>query len=610
MSGTASHNSIRWWGPSLTLLTLAFVMARLGGSSLWSDEAWPALLGLSILDHGVPRVAFGGFVIHWIPTDARDGLWVWDGWLQSYLSAAGEMIFGRTALGARFFHAMAGALIPWAAYPLFRAMSSRRGVAEASSLLTALSVPLLIHIRQARYYPEGILLTIVVLRAYHAGLRSRPRAMLGLVLASVLLFHANFTWFMLVGAALAAHLLLLRPPVQVAMRLAAAGLVACAIVAPFAIWARVWARRISELGTAMGPKDPYFALAHARHTIFELNLHVVPFVLLLLAGAAASGRGRPLRTLGCLLGLVAFPIALSGPYTGLALWVFAAVLILFALFGLAVLLAETRKPAEDRGWMPGTLVGLLCVAFVAGFAITSIYPFFRYVTPIVPLLIFLSVQSAFTLLRKPALTWSAVVLLAATNALSVWPIRMVSEHLALGKLAARGRSFEKLGRENPPAWLGAPNLGVFFFYEGWKPEAPPSLEVRSSLAAFLEEITHPFQGPIDAIAGYLNAHKRPGDRFFVTYGAYPIAFHTGLVPAEYDPRARPPRWVCIRTVTPLRNIFHDDREEVKQWAMQGRYEEIVLDAVDTQYQNREEPDLHLFRTAREGPRVKLLRQID
>jgi hypothetical protein len=44
--------------------------------------------------------------------------------------------------------------------------------------------------------------------------------------------------------------------------------------------------------------------------------------------------------------------------------------------------------------------------------------------------------------------------------------------------------------------------------------------------------------------------------------------------------------------------------------MQGRYEEIVLDAVDTQYQNREEPDLHLFRTAREGPRVKLLRQID
>lgn len=581
------------------MLTLALALIRLGDSYLWADEAWPGLLGLQILKHGLPRVADGALLIYWVDGDARDGLWIWDGWLQSYLSAAGEAIFGRTALGARIFHTLIGSLIPWAAYPIFRAIQPRRGVAQAATLMTGLSVPLLIAIRQARYYPEGILLTLLAARAYINALQGRPRAVPLLVLWSALLFHANWVWFFVLGVVFAAHLLLVRPSRGVAARLVGGALAAAAIVSPFAVWARVWNRRVTTWGTPLLPSDPYQVISFARHYLLEINLHAAPVALLFIAGAIAAGRARPLRAGLCLLGAIAFPVVLSGPHTPLVLWVFMLPLGVFGLFGLLVLFSEARRPAAERGWMPWALVGILCAVFIGALSKLATYPFLRYLLPLWPFLLLLVAQSAFTLGRRPWIAWSLIGVLVLTNALSVWPIRLADDHFNLTSLAVAGRSREELRRKRFPSWLRGFDYYSAFYMFGWVPEAEPAMTVGSPLASYLDGLREPFVGPIDAISDYLNAHKRPGDRFFMRYEEYPVAFHTGLAPQRWNPFEQPPRWMIDRPIWPVDNPL------VAEWLNSGKYSATSFRTIDTQYQNREEPDLHRFRSATKGPLITI-----
>lgn len=588
---------LRWWGPAVSLLTLALALVRLGQGALWGDEAAPGLLGLQILKHGLPRVSTGDYVIHFQPNDARHGLWIWDGWLQCYLSAAGEALFGRTALGARFFHAVVGAILPFAAYPLFRAMSPRRGVAEAATLLTGLSVPLFIAMRQARYYPEGVLLTLLVVRAYHDALQGRPRAAWWIVLWGVILFHANFVWFFPLGAALALHLLVVRPPRRVIARVAAGAIGAGALVLPFALWARIWDRRITIWGTPMPAKDLYTIVAHVRHYLLEINLHAAPFALLFLAGAIAAGRARPLRAGLCVLGAVAFPVVLLGLATPLAIWLFTPILGVLGFYGFLRLISGARRPAAERGWMPGALVGILSVVFIGFFSATSSYPFLRYLLPLWPFLLLLTAQSAFTLGPRPWIAWSLIGVLLLTNAVSVLPLRLADDRFDLTKLAVAGRSRGELRRKRFPPWLRGFDYDQAFHMFGWAPEVWPPLTLGSPLASYMDELREPFVGPIDAISDYLNAHKRPGDRFYMEFEEHSVFFHTGLAPQRWNPSEQPPRWLIDRPLWPVRN------QQVAEWLNRGNYAATSFWTFDAKYQNREEPDLHRFRSASEGPLI-------
>jgi hypothetical protein len=467
-------------------------------------------------------------------------------------------------------------------------MSDRPWLAEAATLLTGLSVPLLLFARQAHYYPEGILLTLLVIRAYRAVLSSRPFAITALVVSATLLFHTNFVWSGLLGVALALHIVVLRPSAQVVGRLAGAAVMTALLVLPFAVWAQVWTR--SWVAGGRPPLDPYFFLAHVRHYVLELNLHGAPIFLLLLGGAVAAVRRQPLLAIGCILGIVMVPIALAGPHTAMSLWFFTGVLCLLALVGLVALL---RWPAHScprlPEWRPGVLVAIISVIFVVTFSWAGPYPFFRYVTPLLPLLAFFSVQSVFVVFQHRWLACAVVAFVVISNSASVWPIRLARDHFSIEDIVAGERSTRELTSHRLPAWTRVENLYLALFWEGW----------RFPLVEYLNELTHPFTGPIDEIADYLNFHKKPGDRFYTPYGAHPIAFHTGLTPQRLDLRTQPPRWFIPRAHFSLEN------QKIGEWIRGRRYREIVLDAIDTPYENRPEPDLHRYRAAREGPRVRI-----
>jgi 4-amino-4-deoxy-L-arabinose transferase-like glycosyltransferase len=117
------------------------------------------------------------------------------------------------------------------------------------------------------------------------------------------------------------------------------------------------------------------------------------------------------------------------------------------------------------------------------------------------------------------------------------------------------------------------------------------------------EITHRYIGPVDGIVGYLKKHAHKNDVVAMTYDDLPVKFYTGLrvvggLTGEDLTPAKTADWVIIR-----RHLVSDSDIVVRDFLMKrvprDRYETIRIDYPDLAFQNREEPDQHLFRTTKD-----------
>ncbi|MBI5239284.1 MAG: glycosyltransferase family 39 protein [Elusimicrobia bacterium] len=202
----------------------ALLLWNLGGRDLWQDEGETAMLAKNILRFKLP-VVFDG--VNLVSTEAGmdsgpDRLWRWSPWLQFYAAAGGMAVFGSGTAAARLPFALLGLLcLPLTYLLALRAFASRR-IARLSAVLLALSVPFLLHCRQARWYAlayaaaAGIFLSLF-------GLERRPRAAAAALAASaVLLFYSNY--FVAIGllASVCLAAFLLRPAARTWKALAAA----------------------------------------------------------------------------------------------------------------------------------------------------------------------------------------------------------------------------------------------------------------------------------------------------------------------------------------------------------------------------------------------------
>jgi len=183
----------------LPILAVAafLILKNLDSVYLWTDEAEAACLGKSILENGLP-IAFDGknYVTQWIVAkreDFNDDLvWVLSPWLQLYVCAASFALFGATTLAARLPFALVGLLNFWMVHRLGLRVTGDRRIARLASCLMLTCIPILLHSRQARYYPVAMLATMWALYAYVGALERRRGAGLQLVAAVTILFHANY----------------------------------------------------------------------------------------------------------------------------------------------------------------------------------------------------------------------------------------------------------------------------------------------------------------------------------------------------------------------------------------------------------------------------------
>src|SRR5262249_11846197 len=146
------------WGTFALAALLIFT--SLDGRGLWQDEAETGLLARSILRDGIPRASDGVNVVSQLCGEefGPDYVWRFHPWLQFYVAAAGITLGGPTTLAARIPFAILGLcvmpLLYWTALRLF----SSRLVARLGAAYLTLSVPFLLHVRQARWHALAYLL--------------------------------------------------------------------------------------------------------------------------------------------------------------------------------------------------------------------------------------------------------------------------------------------------------------------------------------------------------------------------------------------------------------------------------------------------------------------
>lgn len=179
----------------LTGLFTLLVLPNLGARTLWQDEAETALVGKVVATTGLPY-AFdqdGPISQDWGYQFSVSPLWRWHPWLQFYLAAISFKLFGVSALTARLPFALTGIIFFWLWLNFIQKYGPKNKQFYFWSIFLVLtSVPLLLHIRQARYYSLALLFTLITVDGYLELKRGNLSHLsyLKYILGSIFLFHS------------------------------------------------------------------------------------------------------------------------------------------------------------------------------------------------------------------------------------------------------------------------------------------------------------------------------------------------------------------------------------------------------------------------------------
>jgi 4-amino-4-deoxy-L-arabinose transferase-like glycosyltransferase len=478
---------------SLVAVAALLVLPGLGATSLWEDEAGIAVVARNVLHTGLPMASDGRNLVSYFTDsgDVRDGLYIWQPWLQMYLAAGSMAVFGTTAFAARLPFALAFVALVGLSYTLFRRWSGDRQLALIASVLILGSVPLLLHARQARYYLLVPLFSLLVVHAYLRLLKDPSgRRVPALVCWATLLVNSFYPGAAIVALALAVDLAVRRPHARVIGLLAIAAAVVALLNLPMAIYCMIWQR---QFGVQPGYSSLETFATYLLRYLLTLNAYFFPFLLFVLAAV--------LRWCGI--------VRLTPP-----------------------------KSEVTR------LLVTLCLVNLIVVTVLSDYPFSRYLVGMAPFLLYLGARAIQVVSGgRPWLAWSLVALVLSANVLHLvlaLPLRASSLARTPWTLAGVDSRFLQPGRVGISLARGEIQELI-------------NLPVAATLSTYVASVVDPPLGPIDAIAGYLNEHAEPSDRVKISYGSSGLMFHTDLEIVNSQQVGPPaPEWIIDRRFTNLR----------------------------------------------------------
>jgi len=497
---SARNNRIRQDWPALVLLCIAsaLILANLGNQYLWQDEAQTALISKTVLTHGIP-LGYDGknyFSQELGQEYGKNYIWKFHPWFQFYLLAAFFAVFGISTFVARLPFALFGIATILLTYTVAKSLWKSRRVGVTAAVLLLTSVPFLILIRQCRYYSPSAFFSLLALYCYVKILERKRYAPAAFVISATLLFHTNYAYCASLLATVLIHSL---------------------------IFSRDRLRTISLLS----------ALTAA------VNLPWIAF-----SGIPYDSTGVPLS----------YRITQSAEYFTLATakYIFPPALLLLPLV-IRITNLIRRKPrtfdAENQQRL--ALMILFIIITIGSQAAFSRSPFFRYLTPLIPVC-------------------CMIMALILESGMRV--------HIGIG-------------------------IAIIAV-----------LVSTGHMKDYLYEVTHDYDGPIEGIVKYLNSHGRPNDIVAITYGDLPLKFYTkmrvvgGLTGEDLSP-AKKADWVIVRkyiVTYRLAGVVQYLENNVPRY----KYEEIVIDYPDTAFENRESPEEHRFRTDMLENRVVIFRRIE
>jgi hypothetical protein len=487
---------------ALLSICAALAIWHLGSICIWEDEAQTAVVAKNILARGVPAASDGKNLVSIFPDhrDIRDGIYIWQGWLPSYLAAGSMAVFGCNAFGARFPFAAAFVGFIGFFYALLRRWHGDHNRHLWLTLaLTLTCVPLLLHARQCRYYVLVPLLNLLIIDAYLRSLKERKlKHWIMLIVWATALVNSFFPGAVLLGVALGIDLIRRRPAWQVVKGLAIAAGIVLIVNLPMAWFCRIWDRRF---GVQSGYDDPAVFGMYLLRYLLTLNNYFFPLSLVILA---------------C---------------------------------GLRWRAIVQKNVFKDE---LSFLFLVVCVTQVIGFSLLSDYPFTRYIIGIAPFLMFFGATCIEALsFNRTWLAWSIAIVVVGTNLFQVLPLPLLRQtNLQAARWTRAGINPEFLEREN---------IGLSFA----KGEVKELINVPFGfpLVDCLRGIVYPQRGPIDWIVEYLGKNAAPTDRVKISYGDLPLMFHTDLTIVSSTEVGTPaPEWMIFRHF----NSMNMDEEFVRE----------------------------------------------
>lgn len=352
-----------WLKILLTVIFTFLVTPHLGARVLWQDEAETALVAKQMVksNYWLPNAYDGQGPVSqdWNYQFSVSPLWRWHPWLQFYVTALSFKFFGISALTARLPFVIAGILFFWYWIDFVKKRGPKNRLFYFLAVgLVMTSVPLLLHIRQARYYSLALLFTLITVDGYLTILkRLHPEEPQGVTLisslkyifGSIFLFHSFLPGALTLQISFWIHQVfcLLRPGSasrrsQVFIEFLTAFSITLVFTLPWAIWLKI------------GGQNLNFNLEVIRQNIrwhyIYIHKYIFPFFLLI-------------------------PVLLS-------------------------ILLKSFRDRQKRQWNSCCLLFLMIIVIsLALYTVNHPY-FFRYLIPLIPFFAYISAQMIISLPKK------------------------------------------------------------------------------------------------------------------------------------------------------------------------------------------------------------------
>lgn len=556
-----------------------FLFANLGDRALWDDEAQTAILARHVLKYALPYFPS----VDNRPTDRIEmddfngsGVFIWNTWFPYYLNAASFSIFGESEFAARFPFAVFSLLTFWLYVRLCaKLFPSQPFIRLTAIALLLFSAPFLLHMRQARYYSLITFGTLWMTWGYLLLANGRRRGIIHMAAAGILTFNSFHVIAFINLAGFWIYTLWKKRSLILIKQLSFSTIVIVAAAIPFLIYMQPWAH----------PPDPAFDPFSTKRVVRSLwiyllwlNGFVLPFAVPVATASFAAG-GR-----GLLPALAAYLIFLVGaPFTGVEIQV-----VTFVLFAVAITITFFRLRASSREKHElsigednenyNTFAGIALVLtplYVLALAFLSPHPSFRYVTPLIPLVLPLgAVLIGRIAERYRPLGIAVLLLLLCSNLLSASPLKM-SALIAPSNVNDEGEYF----------W-------------GWIP-------LRSDISSFLYEITHHVADPEETIVEYLRGTGSDGEKVKASYGTISLMYYLprmNIIPRRSS-RGGVPDYIIVRDPYPL-TIDSEFLNKVGG----VEYRAVHTKAPDVCWANDPDPWSHRYKKDETLPRLIIYRR--
>lgn len=183
----------------MVILMAVLTFPNLNNRYLCYNEAHTALIGLNVLEYGLPKVWNGEYIVTTSNgNDFDDSLVIInDGYVHYYFAALGESL--RSWCHPRTVFALLGVVSSVVIYLLAKQISCNVKLSLLSMFVYCTSIPIILYIRQMYYYAPAIFFISLTMLAYLLAIRyHKNRFWLFFSISSIFLYHTLHLFFMII----------------------------------------------------------------------------------------------------------------------------------------------------------------------------------------------------------------------------------------------------------------------------------------------------------------------------------------------------------------------------------------------------------------------------